>query len=58
MELSQKSATAVMNEIADLGIDRSRMTAEGYGEANPVATNATAQGRQQNRRVEVELTDR
>ena len=58
MQLSQNRATAVMNEIADLGIDRSRMTAEGYGEANPVATNATTQGRQQNRRVEVELTDR
>ena len=56
--LSQNRATAVMNEIADLGIDRSRMTAEGYGEANPVATNETAQGRQQNRRVEVELKDR
>jgi OmpA-OmpF porin, OOP family len=58
MELSQNRATAVMNEIADLGIDRSRMTAEGYGEANPVATNETAQGRQQNRRVEVEIKDR
>jgi len=58
MELSQNRATAVMNEIADLGIDRSRMTAEGYGEANPVASNATAQGRRQNRRVEVEIKDR
>jgi outer membrane protein OmpA-like peptidoglycan-associated protein len=58
MELSQNRAMAVMNEIADLGIDRSRMTAEGYGEASPVATNATSQGRQQNRRDEVELTDR
>ena len=44
-----------MNKLADLGIDRSRMTAEGYGEDNPVATNATGQGRQQNRRVEVDL---
>jgi outer membrane protein OmpA-like peptidoglycan-associated protein len=58
LELSQNRAAAVMNEMADLGIDRSRMTAEGYGEANPVATNDTAHGRQQNRRVEVELTDR
>ena len=58
LALSQNRAAAVMNEIADLGIDRSRMTAEGYGEANPVATNDTAHGRQQNRRVEVELTDR
>jgi outer membrane protein OmpA-like peptidoglycan-associated protein len=58
MQLSQNRATGVMNQIADLGIDRSRMTAEGYGEANPVATNATAQGRQQNRRVEVEIKDK
>jgi outer membrane protein OmpA-like peptidoglycan-associated protein len=58
LELSRNRAMAVMNQMADLGIDRSRMTAEGYGEANPVATNATAQGRQQNRRVEVELTDK
>jgi outer membrane protein OmpA-like peptidoglycan-associated protein len=55
LELSKNRATAVMNQIADLGIDRSRMTAEGYGEADPVATNGTAQGREQNRRVEVEL---
>lgn len=55
LRLSQERATAVMNKLADLGIDRSRMTAEGYGEANPVATNATGQGRQQNRRVEVDL---
>lgn len=58
LALSQNRAAAVMNQIADLGIDRSRMTAEGYGEANPVATNDTAHGRQQNRRVEVELTDK
>jgi outer membrane protein OmpA-like peptidoglycan-associated protein len=58
LQLSQSRAAAVMNEMADLGIDRSRMTAEGYGEANPVATNDTAHGREQNRRVEVELTDR
>jgi outer membrane protein OmpA-like peptidoglycan-associated protein len=58
LRLSEERATAVMNKLADLGIDRSRMTAEGYGETDPVADNATAQGRQQNRRVEVELTDR
>ena len=55
LRLSQERAAAVMNKLADLGIDRSRMTAEGYGEDNPVATNATGQGRQQNRRVEVDL---
>jgi OmpA-OmpF porin, OOP family len=55
LRLSQERATAVMNKLADLGIDRSRMTTEGYGEDNPVATNATGLGRQQNRRVEVDL---
>jgi outer membrane protein OmpA-like peptidoglycan-associated protein len=58
LRLSQERARVVMNRIADLGIDRSRMTAVGYGEDNPVADNATVQGRQQNRQVEVELTDR
>jgi outer membrane protein OmpA-like peptidoglycan-associated protein len=32
-----------------------RLTSEGYGEARPVATNNTAAGRQQNRRVEISL---
>jgi outer membrane protein OmpA-like peptidoglycan-associated protein len=57
MALSQARATAVMNRLANLGIDRSRMTAEGYGESHPVADNATAAGRQQNRRVEIRVTE-
>jgi outer membrane protein OmpA-like peptidoglycan-associated protein len=57
MALSQERATAVMNRLASLGIDRSRMTAEGYGESHPVADNATAEGRQHNRRVEIRVTE-
>jgi outer membrane protein OmpA-like peptidoglycan-associated protein len=35
------------------GVDGSRVETEGYGEQFPVANNATAEGRQQNRRVEI-----
>jgi outer membrane protein OmpA-like peptidoglycan-associated protein len=37
------------------GVERSRMTATGYGEAYPLATNDTAEGRQLNRRVEIRI---
>lgn len=54
--LSQDRATAVMDLMASHGIDRSRMTAEGYGAGQPVADNSTPEGRQLNRRVEVTVT--
>jgi OOP family OmpA-OmpF porin len=37
------------------GVSASRITTTGYGAANPVASNATAEGRAQNRRVEIVL---
>ena len=40
----------------DFGIDPSRLTAGGRGEYNPIATNATAAGRQENRRTEIIIT--
>ena len=55
-KLSQERATAVMDTMASLGIDKSRMTAEGYGERHPVADNSTPEGRQRNRRVEISVT--
>ena len=54
--LSQDRATAVMDLMASHGIDKSRMTAEGYGASQPVADNSTPAGRQLNRRVEVTVT--
>ena len=50
--LSQRRADAVrLVLINEFGIDASRVTAVGYGEAQPVADNETAAGREQNRRV-------
>jgi len=51
--LSKERATAVMNWLVDHGVDRSRLTAMGYGEAQPVGDNSTAEGRAKNRRVEL-----
>jgi chemotaxis protein MotB len=53
-ELSTARATSVLHYLVDeKGIAPERVTAIGYGEYRPVATNATAQGRQLNRRVEI-----
>ncbi len=56
MKLSGERATNTMNEIVKLGIDKSRMAAEGYGKQHPVADNATEEGRQQNRRIDIRVT--
>jgi chemotaxis protein MotB len=53
--LSQKRAEAVMQYLISQGVKPDMISARGFGEANPVASNATAQGRAQNRRVEVTL---
>jgi outer membrane protein OmpA-like peptidoglycan-associated protein len=53
--LSERRARAVENFLIGRGIDAGRMTAVGYGETLPVASNDTDWGRQQNRRVDVLL---
>lgn len=56
LKLSQSRAASVRKYLVEEdGIDASRVTSEGYGESRPIATNKTAAGRQQNRRVEVSL---
>ena len=55
--LSQHRANAVRSYLAHKGIDGSRLTATGLGESSPVAGNDTATGRQQNRRVEVIISN-
>jgi outer membrane protein OmpA-like peptidoglycan-associated protein len=53
LELSQRRADSVRNALIGAGVDPARINARGLGEAMPVASNETAAGRQQNRRVEV-----
>lgn len=53
MELSQRRAEAVAMAIASRGISRDRISVRGFGESSPIANNATAAGRQLNRRVEI-----
>ena len=53
--LSERRARAVQNHLIRSGIAPNRLTAIGYGEGYPVASNASASGRQQNRRVDVML---
>jgi outer membrane protein OmpA-like peptidoglycan-associated protein len=51
--LSEKRAQAVVDALATMGIEGGRLTAKGYGADVPVADNATEDGRQKNRRVEL-----
>ena len=57
LELSRSRAQLVADVLLDLGIDDKRITVEGYGEAHPIADNASSRGRAQNRRVEVVFSD-
>ncbi len=54
--LSQSRAQAVVTYLTKKGVSASRMTAKGYGPNAPIASNGTADGRQQNRRTEFEIT--
>jgi len=53
LQLSEQRADSVMNWLANHGIDRSRLSSKGYGEARPVAANSTEDGRAKNRRVQL-----
>lgn len=55
MGLSQRRAQSVANYLMAQGVDASRLSTRGAGPDQPVASNATADGRAQNRRVEVTL---
>ncbi len=53
--LSQKRAESVMNFMTSQGVNPSLVSAQGFGDADPIASNDTADGRAQNRRVELTL---
>ncbi|MBN3564127.1 OmpA family protein [Aliamphritea spongicola] len=54
-ELSERRAASVAQYLASTGVSDLRLQARGYGERYPVASNDTAAGRSQNRRVEVQI---
>lgn len=54
-QLSERRASAVASALTGAGVDPSRLRTEGRGESQPVASNATDDGRSQNRRVEIYL---
>jgi outer membrane protein OmpA-like peptidoglycan-associated protein len=54
-QLSDWRAEAVSRFISEKGVKNGRITMQGYGESQPIASNETAEGRQQNRRVEVAI---
>ena len=56
LQLSQKRAQAVRDYLVQQGIPDGAIASRGLGKSTPVATNDTAEGRQQNRRVELVLT--
>ena len=57
LELSEFRAQAVGSFLRENGVQAERMTTQGFGLNNPVASNKTESGRQENRRVEVVISD-
>lgn len=55
--LSQRRAASVSKYLSDNGIDAERLNTTGFGEEKPVASNATREGRAQNRRVELRVEE-
>ena len=53
MDLSQRRAQSVAGILTAAGVNAGRVVATGRGESQPIASNATAEGRAQNRRVEI-----
>ena len=52
-KLSERRAQAVLDNLVAAGVDAGRLTADGFGESQPIADNGTRDGRAQNRRVEL-----
>jgi outer membrane protein OmpA-like peptidoglycan-associated protein len=55
--LSENRAKAVKDFLVRSGVDTSRLTYKGYGQSEPIASNDTEEGRQQNRRTEFKIIE-
>jgi outer membrane protein OmpA-like peptidoglycan-associated protein len=58
LKLSQDRADGVVAELVNLGIQPDRLEAQGYGDQYPVADNSTEEGRAQNRRISMRVTQK
>jgi outer membrane protein OmpA-like peptidoglycan-associated protein len=56
LDLSQRRALSVANYLSAQGVDSRRFAVTGFGKTRPIASNASAEGRAQNRRVEIQLS--
>ncbi|MFC6101380.1 OmpA family protein [Olivibacter domesticus] len=56
-KLSKSRADKVKDFLVNNGINASKIAATEFGDTKPIATNATVEGRQKNRRVEIEIID-
>jgi len=54
-ELSRRRANAVRDYLLEVGVNPASISAEGYGESDPIADNTTAEGKARNRRVELRV---
>jgi outer membrane protein OmpA-like peptidoglycan-associated protein len=57
LALSKKRAASVVNYFISKGVSPERLSSEGYGETNFIATNGTSAGRAKNRRTEIKLVN-
>jgi OOP family OmpA-OmpF porin len=55
-KLSLQRAEAVRDYLISIGVDPKKMEVSGAGETKPIADNTTKEGREKNRRVEIEVT--
>ena len=54
-DLSSRRANSVLNYLVSKGVNPSLLSAQGYGDSNPVVSNETSEGRARNRRVDITL---
>jgi outer membrane protein OmpA-like peptidoglycan-associated protein len=57
LELSEKRAASVRDYLVEQGVPAGSVSAKGFGESTPIATNDTSAGRQENRRVEIVVVE-
>lgn len=58
MKISTERANVAMKDLVGLGVSADRLKAEGYGQEHPIADNSTVEGRSQNRRIDVRVTEK